>query len=334
MSRTQSMTPQRCRRAGPTACCSSATCSPPSSAAASYAGSGEVDAVLRRIDDVPWWSRPLARHLFARERAGAGDRRPARRRARAAVRRPPGAGARLHRRRRAASREARRATSPISAPPRPRCAAASRRHLPQRSRQGAELAARRRRARLCDRLPARRPLLAGAASCSGIAAYEDLRHLLKHKRTLRAGGADADRAARSSRARAGRRRSGWRPASGSTSGSRAACSTSPTAKAAARGWSTTRPRSRRAQEAPRACAMPRWSLSPTAAPASGSTPLSRPTRSRGKRSCATSSPPPRRAKPPEQLQVVAGAATRCRRRGAHRNPAARRDEPDRPDRRR
>jgi hypothetical protein len=30
--------------------------------------SGEVDAVLRRIDRVPWWSRPIAAHLFARER--------------------------------------------------------------------------------------------------------------------------------------------------------------------------------------------------------------------------------------------------------------------------
>src|ERR1700759_2246112 len=30
--------------------------------------SGEVDAVLRRLDEVPWWSYPLARHLFARER--------------------------------------------------------------------------------------------------------------------------------------------------------------------------------------------------------------------------------------------------------------------------
>ena len=30
--------------------------------------SGEVDAVLRRIDQVPWWSYPLARHLFMRER--------------------------------------------------------------------------------------------------------------------------------------------------------------------------------------------------------------------------------------------------------------------------
>jgi predicted Ser/Thr protein kinase len=28
---------------------------------------GEVDAVLRRIDRVPWWSYPLARHLFRRE---------------------------------------------------------------------------------------------------------------------------------------------------------------------------------------------------------------------------------------------------------------------------
>jgi predicted Ser/Thr protein kinase len=31
-------------------------------------GDGEVDAVLRRLDEVPWWSMPLARNLFARER--------------------------------------------------------------------------------------------------------------------------------------------------------------------------------------------------------------------------------------------------------------------------
>jgi len=31
-------------------------------------GSGDVEAVLRRIDEVPWWSFGLARHLFARER--------------------------------------------------------------------------------------------------------------------------------------------------------------------------------------------------------------------------------------------------------------------------
>jgi len=29
---------------------------------------GEVEAVLRRIDTVPWWAFPVARHLFARER--------------------------------------------------------------------------------------------------------------------------------------------------------------------------------------------------------------------------------------------------------------------------
>jgi hypothetical protein len=29
---------------------------------------GEIEAVLRRIDEVPWWSRSLARHLFDRER--------------------------------------------------------------------------------------------------------------------------------------------------------------------------------------------------------------------------------------------------------------------------
>jgi hypothetical protein len=29
---------------------------------------GEVDAVIRHLDDVPWWSRPLARFLMSRER--------------------------------------------------------------------------------------------------------------------------------------------------------------------------------------------------------------------------------------------------------------------------
>src|SRR5690349_17392626 len=29
---------------------------------------GAVDAVLRRLDEVPWWSFIPARHLFARER--------------------------------------------------------------------------------------------------------------------------------------------------------------------------------------------------------------------------------------------------------------------------
>jgi hypothetical protein len=37
---------------------------------------GEVDAVLRRVDEVPWWSRPLAYALFRRERRALGIARP------------------------------------------------------------------------------------------------------------------------------------------------------------------------------------------------------------------------------------------------------------------
>src|ERR1043166_10208374 len=33
-----------------------------------FAGpNGNADAVVRRIDDVPWWSRPIARHFLKRE---------------------------------------------------------------------------------------------------------------------------------------------------------------------------------------------------------------------------------------------------------------------------
>ena len=33
-----------------------------------FAGpNGNADAVVRRIDDVPWWSRPVARHFLRRE---------------------------------------------------------------------------------------------------------------------------------------------------------------------------------------------------------------------------------------------------------------------------
>jgi AMP-binding enzyme len=35
-------------------------------------GQGDVGAVLRRLDQVPWWSYGLARHLFARERKALG----------------------------------------------------------------------------------------------------------------------------------------------------------------------------------------------------------------------------------------------------------------------
>jgi AMP-binding enzyme len=37
---------------------------------------GDVPAVLRRLDQVPWWSRPLARHLFNRERRALASATP------------------------------------------------------------------------------------------------------------------------------------------------------------------------------------------------------------------------------------------------------------------
>jgi hypothetical protein len=39
-------------------------------------GSGEVEAVLRRLDEIPWWSRPLAYELFRRERKALALARP------------------------------------------------------------------------------------------------------------------------------------------------------------------------------------------------------------------------------------------------------------------
>src|SRR5499427_3354441 len=37
---------------------------------------GDVAAVLRRLDEVPWWSRPLAHHLFSRERRALASATP------------------------------------------------------------------------------------------------------------------------------------------------------------------------------------------------------------------------------------------------------------------
>ena len=37
---------------------------------------GDVPGVLRRLDEVPWWSRPLARHLFNRERRALASAAP------------------------------------------------------------------------------------------------------------------------------------------------------------------------------------------------------------------------------------------------------------------
>jgi hypothetical protein len=38
--------------------------------------SGDVDAVLRRLDEVPWWSRPLAYELFRREKKALARAKP------------------------------------------------------------------------------------------------------------------------------------------------------------------------------------------------------------------------------------------------------------------
>jgi hypothetical protein len=37
---------------------------------------GEIDAVLRHLDDVPWWARPLANQLFRRERRALASAGP------------------------------------------------------------------------------------------------------------------------------------------------------------------------------------------------------------------------------------------------------------------
>ena len=37
---------------------------------------GDVPGVLRRLDEVPWWSRPLAYHLFNRERRALASATP------------------------------------------------------------------------------------------------------------------------------------------------------------------------------------------------------------------------------------------------------------------
>ena len=67
---------------------------------------GEVDAVLRRLDQVPWWSIRSPRHLFARERRALALARDLDVGPETALGRTKSAGARLHRRRRAASGEA------------------------------------------------------------------------------------------------------------------------------------------------------------------------------------------------------------------------------------
>ena len=118
--------------------------------------------------------------------------------------------------------------------------AASRRHLPQRSRQGTELAARQRRPRLCHRFPARR-LLQDAQPAVPDRRLRGSAASAEAQAQLCAGRADAEGAQDSRAQIAVSPASGSRPARKSTAPSPAACSISPIAKVAAGGWSTTRP---------------------------------------------------------------------------------------------
>ena len=108
-----------------------------------------------------------------------------------------------------------------------------------------------------------------------IAAYEDVRHLLKHKRRY-AESSLTPTERRILLAKAYRRGSGWRPESRSTTGSRAACSISRTARAADCGSSTMPPRSPPNSGRSRASAKRPWLRSRIAVPAPASMPSSKP----------------------------------------------------------
>ena len=200
--------------------------------------SGEVDAVLRRLDEVPWWSS-CWRVICSRARS-ARWRSPAT--SMSALNCSGPAGARWC----AASSTASRCIwqSPMAMLAYFRSAKAALRRLHRAgichndlAKEQNWLVGRDGRAYVTDFQ------LAACFNRRGrlfrIAAYEDLRHLLKHKRTY-APEALTPRErkilARKSLAAA----SGWRPARRSIARSPAACSTSPTARAAAAGSSTTR----------------------------------------------------------------------------------------------
>ena len=127
---------------------------------------GEVEAVLRRIDEVPWWSFGIACHLFGRERRALAIAGRARHCSAAPLRRPAGPHSRLDRGRRVADRQASRRPRFFRLGQGGAAQPAPRRHLPQRSRQGAELAARSRRPRLSHGFSARFLLLAPHVACS------------------------------------------------------------------------------------------------------------------------------------------------------------------------
>ena len=239
----------------------------------------------RRIDEVPWWSAPVARLLFARERralARAGELGIAPRlllAGRNMLVRSWIDGVALH--------IAKPSEDDGFLPLRQdgAAAAASRRRLPQRSGQGAELAARRRRPRLSHRLSACRPVSPARQCCSASPPTRICATCSSISGAMRRMPSPPPSAG-CLRASPGSRAFGWRPARRSTNGSPAASFASPTGKAAARGWFTTRPKSRRGSKPIRACARsPSW-LSPTAAAGPVFTLLSRPTRIWPRNPCA------------------------------------------------
>ena len=193
-------------------------CSRPSSAAAFRGRDGEVEAVLRRIDEVPWWSfaagAPSVRARAARAGRGRGQ---ARHRAGAAVCRPPRAGAQLDRRRAAAHRQAHGDAGYF------RSAKAALRKLHRAGICHNDLAKEqnwlrgRDGKRLSHRFPARRALSrAGPAvphrRLRGSAAPAQA------QAPLCPGSAHRRRAARAGEEEPARPASGWRPARGSTTG--------------------------------------------------------------------------------------------------------------------
>ncbi len=86
-----------------------------------------------------------------------------------------------------------------------------------------------------DGLPACDSCSSGGRNCFAIAAYEDIRHFLKHKRKYAPDALTASEK-RILAKKVCRRGSGWQPERRFTTRSRAACSALSTAKAAARGW--------------------------------------------------------------------------------------------------
>ena len=142
--------------------------------------SGEIEAVLRRIDLVPWWTFGIARHLSHREAralALAGDLDIA-----PALLGRPHAGAQLDRGAAAAYRQARRRSDYFRSAKKALRAMHRAGIYAQRSRQRTELAAPPDgRAMLTDFQLATR--FSRRSKLFRIAAYEDLRHLLKHKRS-------------------------------------------------------------------------------------------------------------------------------------------------------